>query len=355
MTSENIKSPPQRSYDQAQLDKLIRDRNAVIRQHNIDHHTVRQAWFIMAHLLMDDGDHIVHMGCHNGDITFAMAALYPTLQFTGLDKNKDRIKQANQRYELDNLEFKVGDATSSLFPPNSLDAIIDFNFLHVVYSRSDYSELAVMDTLRQHHKMLKHEGQLFFKDFVSPPRDDFVLLELPDLPSASDDIMDLSDADLLVHYSKCASAHEDISYGGFFLEELPAHFAGTRLFRLPYKWAYEFIMRKDQREDWEQKIHTEYAFFTSQEIRHHLRRLGMRIPYARPDENEEFVRTFCEKKFRIYRDDGVPIDYPPYRTQRSVSKSTNGKACKYLSVALPICTMIFLFALKHCKMKKPAN
>lgn len=295
---------------QTQIEAALSTRNDLLRSHAIDRVVIQKAWFIMSHLLLDPGAHIVNMGCRDGALTFAMAALYPDLHFTGLDKDKDVIRKANQLYDLDNLDFKIGDATSGLFAKNSLDAIIDSNFLHVVYSQASYSELAVNSAIEEHYKMLKTGGQIFMQDFASPPRDEFVLIELPDDDKDTDDLAEMSDAELLIWFSEHAGGNKDLGYGGFFLEELPAHFDGTRLFRLPHKWAYEFIMRKDQRDEWVNDLPTEYTFYTKREMRESVRRLGMRLNYASPYCSEDYVREHFQGKFRLYTEHGTPLDYP---------------------------------------------
>ena len=296
--------------DKPRLQDFLAQRDALLREHNISPEAMREAWFIMAHMILDDDAHIVHMGCKSGEITFAMAALYPHLNFTGLDKDKRKITKANAKYELDNLDFKIGDATSGLFGNNSLDAVIDSNFLHIIYSGSDYNEHIVTETLAAHHRMLKVGGQIFMRDFARPPPEEYVLLELPDEESPSDDLMDLCDADLLLWYSENARQSRDPGLGGFFLEELPATTEGTRLFRLLHKWAYEFIMHKDEREEWENDLPMEYTFFTAREMRKSLRSLGMRVIYATSQNDEDIVRERFEGRFRLYKDDGTPMDYP---------------------------------------------
>ncbi len=286
------------------------NRDALLHEHDIDRNTIHNAWFIMAHLLLNNGSHVVHMGCKSGALTFAMATLYPHIQFTGFDKDRQKIHKANALYELDNLNFKIGDASSGLFGSDTLDAIIDDNFLHVIYSQADYSEAAVSEALVHHHRMLKKNGQLFLRDYACPAQDEFVLLEMPDIESKSDDLVDLSDADLLIWYSENARPSEDFGYSGFFLEELPPSFPNTRLFRLPHKWAYEFIMRKDEREKWDEELPTEYSFFSPRELRNALKQLGMRVPYAASYSDESIVSQKFEGKFRLYNDDGAPLDYP---------------------------------------------
>ncbi len=292
------------------LDKTIAQRNLLLKEHQIDPKIIQKAWSITAHLLLKDGSHIVNMGCRTGELTFTMAALHPHLHFTGLDKNKRKITQANTRFELDNLDFKIGDVTSSVFGKESIDAIIDSHILHEIYSGSRYDEQTVSETLIHHHKMLKKGGQLFIRDYARPPPGEFILMELPDLPSKSSSISDLSDADLLVWYAQHARPKHDPGCGGFFIEELPPHFPKTRLFRLPHKWAYEFIMRKDDRAHWESELPVEYTFFTNREMRKSLQALGMRLQYASPYWDEDIIKERFEGKFRLYQEDGTPMDYP---------------------------------------------
>jgi ubiquinone/menaquinone biosynthesis C-methylase UbiE len=287
------------------------ERNAMLRDKKIDRAIIRKAWFTMAHMLLPDEAHVVDMGCGDGDMTFVMAALYPNLRFTGLDKDKRKINKAMARFHLDNLEFKIGDVSSTVFGKESVDAIVNSYILHEVYSGSRYDEQVVSQTLATHHAMLKKGGQLMIRDYARPPPEAFVLMEMPDKPSKSDALKDLSEADLLVWYAEHARPKNDPGCGGFFLEELPAQFPGTRLFRLPYKWAYEFIMRKDDRSHWETELPMEYTFFTRREMRRSLSALGMRVQYAAPHWDEDIIRDHFEGKFRLYDDRGNPMDFPP--------------------------------------------
>ena len=138
------------------------------------------------------------------------------------------------------------------------------------------------ETLEQHFKWLKNGGVMFIRDYARPPPEEFVQLELKDKPSLGDAMKALSDVDLLIWYSEHARPRQDAGCGGFFLEELPPKRPYTRLFRLPYKWAYEFIMRKDKREKWEKELPLEYTFFTQREFRKELKSLGARVLYSGP-------------------------------------------------------------------------
>lgn len=273
---------------------------------------IRRAWFSMAHLLLAPGAHVVDMGCRDGDMTFAMAVMYPHLKFTGIDLDKKRINKARQLYQRDNLEYRVGDITTDAgFDEGSLDAIINSFILHEVYAGAKYHDRPVVNALERQFSLLKPEGQMFIRDYAMPPPGEFVLIEMPDAPSTGEDIHSLSEPDLLVWYSEHARPRQDPGCNGFFLEELPPRYPNTRLFRLPYKWAYEFINRKDDRETLQIELPKEYAFFTQREYRKALRSMGARVLYSSPHWDEAEISEKFEGHFRLYNDDGTPLGPPP--------------------------------------------
>ncbi len=294
---------------ETEAESYVDKRNLLLK--NIDAATIRKAWFTLSHLLLDEGAHVIDMGCDDGAMTYAMAAMNPKVRFTGLDKAKRQINKAKEKYKLFNLDFKVGDASSEIFEPESVDAVINSYVLHEIFSSSRYNERIVSDTMRKHFKALKKGGVMFIRDYARPPPGEFVLLEMPDEPSKGKDLARLSDPDLLIWYAEHARPRQDAGCGGFFLEELPERFPRTRLFRLPYKWAYEFIMRKDERSHWESELPMEYTFFTMREFRKEMRGLGARVQYSGPYFDDDIITEKFEGRFRLYSDDGTPLGNPP--------------------------------------------
>ncbi|PZP54313.1 MAG: hypothetical protein DI596_12900, partial [Azospira oryzae] len=186
----------------------------------------------------------------------ALAAVRPPLYAKGTVPHLvalGRVTGAITRQLAISAEFRSDEGGLSLhagadLPENSLDAIINSFILHEVYSSTQCSEKSVEQIVERHFRYLKPEGLLFIRDF-SLPDASYVLLEMPDEPSyPQNGIHGLSEPELLIQYSEKARPREDMAHRGFYLEELPPRFPRTRLFRLPYKWAYEFIMRKDDRE-----------------------------------------------------------------------------------------------------------
>lgn len=287
----------------------IEKRNALLK--DVKPEIIQKAWFTLSHLLLEEDAHVLDIGCDDGEMTYAMAVLYPWVRFTGIDKSKRQINRANTLYELHNLEFMAGDASKEVLKPNSYDAIINSFVLHEIYSTSRYNETIVRDTLKLHFSLLKNGGIMFVRDYARPPPDKFVLVEMPDEPSKGTKPSELSPADLLVWYSEHARPRFDLGTGGFFLEELPERVPNTRLFRLPYKWAYEFFMRKDDLAHWDQELPIEYTFFTPREFRKELRNLGSRVQYAGPHWDEDYIEEHFDGKFRLLDENSKPLGHPP--------------------------------------------
>ncbi|MEM7650657.1 MAG: methyltransferase domain-containing protein [Pseudomonadota bacterium] len=294
---------------ETEAESYIEKRNLLLK--NEEPATIHKARFTLSHLLLEEGAHVVDMGCDDGALTYAMAAMNPKVKFTGLDKSKREINKAKEKYKLFNLDFKVGDASSDIFETESVDAIINSFILHEIYSSSRYNAQIVSDTLEKQFKALKKGGVMFIRDYARPPPEEFVLIEMPDTPSTGKDLAGLSDPDLLVWYAEHARPKQDAGCGGFFLEELPERFPNTRLFRLPYKWAYEFIMRKDERQHWESELPIEYTFFTMREFRKELTALGARVQYSGPHYDEDIINEHFEGQFRLYQNNGQPLGNPP--------------------------------------------
>ncbi len=289
--------------------------------------TIRKAWFTLAHLILDPGALVVDMGCDNGDMTYVMAVFNPGARFIGIDKSKRTINKARQTHKLPNLEFRVGDITKDIFEDSSVDAIVNSYIIYEVYSQSRFNERTIRQMLRNHASMLKPGGVMFIHDYARPPPEEFVLMEMPDVHSRGDDLSQMSEADLLVWFSEHARPNvRDPGCCGFYLEEMPPRLPKTRLFRLPYKWAYEFIMRKDSRELWQSELPKEYTCFTKREFRKELGALGARVLYSTPHWDEPHIKKNFEGHFRLYNDKGSPIGWPPTSFIAVAQKMGEGKS-----------------------------
>ncbi len=272
---------------------------------------IRKAWFTMSHLVLAPRSRVVDMGSSDGSMIFAMAVMNPDYYFIGVERDKNLVRHARDLYQLKNLEFICGDVGSDVLPPNSVDAIINSFILHEVYSQTLCNERIVDEIIENHFKLLKPDGLLFIRDF-SLPESKYVLLEMPDEPSnSSNGVFGLSEPELLIQYSEKARPREELSHRGFYLEELPPRFPQTRLFRIPYKWAYEFVLRKDDREYWDEELHKEYAFLSERDMRRMIKSYDARLLYSAPHWDSQIIKSRFDKKFKLFDENGQLMGNPP--------------------------------------------
>jgi SAM-dependent methyltransferase len=268
-----------------------------------------KAALISAHFILPAGSRVLDMGCGTGEVTYALAQLNPRWGIIGFDRDPAAIEFARKTYRLPNLTFRVSDVTALEIDEGSVDGIINSNILHCVYSESGYSTDDVAAVLESHMRKLRVGGTMLVRDYMLPSDNPLILLELPNLPSRGDKPEDMSDADLLVRFSQTArpmvGGHE-----GFFIEEQMPRREGTRLFRLPHKWALEFIHRKNLRKDWDDGLKLEYTFFSHADFRREFARMGMRMVFSAPYANPWVVKNKFKGRFQLYSEDYAPLSMP---------------------------------------------
>jgi SAM-dependent methyltransferase len=281
---------------------------------DIPPHIVKKAWFTMSHALLNPGSIVLDAGCRTGEMTYTMAVLYPSFEFVGVDVNPIAVREAAERYKRPNLRFDVGNIYTDL-GDNKYDLIVNSFLLHEIYSASLYNDSLIQMALERQYKALRNNGSIIIRDHLNPTPGEYVLIEFTDKTPSGDTLGTMSEADLLIWFADHArskSATEDnLGASGFFLEELPPNYPKTRLFRVPSKWAYEFILRKDNREKLREELSKEYAFYTEQDFRKHFRAMGARVAYSAPHWDEGFIKTRYSGAIRLYKEDGTKLGPPP--------------------------------------------
>lgn len=272
---------------------------------------LRRGWFMGAHLLLPPHSRVADIGCRTGDEAYTLAALHPDWSVVGIDIDEMMIGHAQATYHRDNLHFTRQNAWAMDIPDGSFDAVTNAFTLHEIYSNTNLNDRIVGRTLAENVRILKQDGFLFIHDYVLPSAASYVLMEFPVTGTTGQTPETMDEAALLLHFSRTARVGQHGAIQGFYLEELPPRFPNTRLFRLPYKWAYEFMLRKDDRLHFETNLAKEYAFYTEWDYRRELRALGLRIVYSSPHWDESFINECCEGRFRLYREDGAPLAFPP--------------------------------------------
>ena len=295
---------------------------------------IRGAWFAMAHMVLERGSTIANISSGAGAFVFTMALLNPQHNYIGICNLVREARAAEKKYILPNLRFMGASEAREKIHKDSLDGIINRFDLHEVYSAARCNDKAVVENLEEHMNWLKPGGTMFIQDFAMPETG-YVLMEFPEEKNILKDGAYISIADLLVDYSQRARPFDDPAHQGFYLEELPARFPRTRLFRLPSKWAYEFALRKDDLDVWEEELHKEYTFYTERDFRRAMRAIGARALYTAPHWDETEIKKRFDKKFRIMTEDQKNLG-PPATSFVGVLQKMGNKRSLVLQERRPI-------------------
>ncbi len=261
---------------------------------------IRKARLLNDHLLLEKGARVAHLGCESeGALTYALAQTSALRHFVGIHQSQSVVDAARNCYALPNLEYVRSDflETDDL----TFDAIILSDYLHKAYSETNFSKKAIAGILEACLKHLKPNGQLLIKDHAVTNPDRSVILELPYFKGRERDV------ELLEWFA------ENVRTSGkkLAIEEIEGEAKHTRLFKMPYKWAYEFIIGKDRSENWENNPPKEFTPYTPREYQKLLEYFEFRVLYVAPFRDEPHIRNFFHERFRILSEDGRDLGFPP--------------------------------------------
>lgn len=305
---------------------------------SLPYDVVLRAKHIVSHLLLQDGASVLVPECETGVLVAAMAQLNPRLQFIGMDRNRQMIMRARARFKtVPNVMFEVSDILGLRKPDESVDAVVANNLMGEIYSRSNYDEARIEDALARAFKVLKTDGTMVIYDYAMPSENEFVQIEFP-VPMRDNRAFRIygtplaqtqgeREIELLQWFAQHARARDTVK--GFYLEELAPIVPYTRLFRLPAKWAYEYIIRKTNVRKFKNHIGHQYTALTDRDFDRLLgRSLGMRVLYTAPWRNAHIIRTHFEGSFRLYTAEGKARGYMPSAHIVVAQKVAQGRAMR---------------------------
>ena len=242
---------------------------------------------------------IADMGSGSGRGTFDLASLYDGLELVGVDVNPISVERAQEKFNRSNLSYVVGDISQMVFPPNSLDGILDSSVLHHVTSFNNFDVNRVLTTLDNQVAQLKPGGVIIIRDFVIPDGPEQVFLDLP-----------FRTAELFEVFARDwrSSVNPD---GPVPFERLKSPREGFVRFRLTLRAAAEFVLRKDYRADWDTEVLEEYTYLSQAQFEAAFRARGLRVVTSRPLWNPWIVQNRFEKKFYLSDLNDQPLPFPP--------------------------------------------
>lgn len=261
----------------------------------------RKAEMINGYLLVPSGSRIGHVGCGSGALTYALALTNPRMEYVGIHSDPDLVRQAEETYSLPNLSYKCVDVFEAGPDLSDLDAIVLADILHKAYAHDGFRTSAILALLEACFARLKTGGQILIKDYILRNPDKRVCLELPYYETKTEEV-----EKFLWFCEHVEAAEKDFEF-----EELESDSTHTRIFMLPYKWAYEYVIGKDRSGEWEQAPPRELTSFTTSEYRTAIENMGGRVLYMTPYEDTPYVRQYFHERFRFFDKNGNRLPFPP--------------------------------------------
>lgn len=254
---------------------------------------------------------IADMGSGSGRGTYDLACLYGGLELVGVDINHVSVERAAREFRRPNLSYVVGDISGMVFPPESLDGILDSSVLHHVTSFNDFDVGRVLTTLDRQVAQLRTGGVIIVRDFVIPEGPGRVHLDLPaDDGSGAGGVAGMSTAALFEHFARewRSSVNRD---GPVPFTRMRSPRAGFVRYEVALRAAAEFVLRKDYRADWATEVLEEYTYLSQPQFEEAFRARGLRIVTSRPLWNPWIVQNRFEGKFHLSDSGGSPLPFPP--------------------------------------------
>jgi SAM-dependent methyltransferase len=254
---------------------------------------------------------VADMGSGSGRGTHDLACLYSGLELVGVDINPVSVEMAAASYQRPNLRYIVGDIADPVFPPESLDGVLDSSVLHHVTSFNDFSLARLEECLDNQVRALRTGGVIIIRDFVIPDGPAEVFLDLPETDGAPEGpVQGLSTAALFERFARDfrCSVNRD---GPVPYSRLASPHAGHVRYRLALRAANEFILRKDYRTDWDVELLEEYTYFSQAQFEAAFRRRELRIVSSMPIRNPWIIANRYEGRFHLSDTEGRPLPFPP--------------------------------------------
>lgn len=256
---------------------------------------------------------LADMGSGSGAGSFDLASLHRDLRVIGVDVAPEAVAHARAHYRRENLAFQLGDIADPLFPPESLDGILNSSVWHHLTSFNGFDPREIRRCLDNQTAALRPGGVLIVRDFVVPRGPAEVLLDLPVNDGAQDgDVTALSTAAAFARFAAVFRSSQNLDGPVPYtrLGQTPGR-PGFVRFRLAHRAAAEFVLHKDYRTDWDAECREEYLYFAQPEFERELRGRGLRVVVSVELRNPWIVENRFRGRFHLSDTSGRPLPYPP--------------------------------------------
>lgn len=255
---------------------------------------------------------IVDLGTGSGIAARDLAVLFPTSKVIGIDLDPSMVRYAQEHYDLQNLRYALGNAEAKNFADDSLDTIFMSSTAHHLtsYGTGTFDVQHVRNSIAAAHAQLKPGGLFILRDFLIPDGPKYVVLDLPATDGSNAGTpKELSSAALFEKFARDfrSSLHPK---GGVPYRKLEGAQTGWQRFKVLYRDAAEFLLRKDYRDHYDAEIKEEYTFMSQRDFESSFRAAGFRVLHSAPIYNPWIVNNRFRDKARIYSLTGVAVPFP---------------------------------------------
>lgn len=143
---------------------------------NLDKNPRLQVVKYLENYLKDDQSRILEMCCGTGIASIGVSKAFPQKSVVGIDisrKSLENAKEVARRQQLDNIQFRVMDATSTSFEDNSFDVVIISLVLH------ELSEKYAKKIITEAKRVVSSRGMIIVVEWELPKKILYKILYFP--------------------------------------------------------------------------------------------------------------------------------------------------------------------------------
>lgn len=202
------------------------------------------------------------------------------------------------------ISWLIADAAQQNFAENSVDIKYFSTSGHEIVSFGGGPQRMV-SALKNTLTELKPGGQVIIRDFVKPATKK-VLMKIREDDGQDFDSINLDEK---IDYKKLSTMalfqcfHREFAGGNAFDFAFKKQNDGGQLIELDLEWAYEFYMRKEYRDNWQNEINEKYSYWTLEEAHEMLEQIGFTNVKVETNPNQYILDNWLKEQVKLYNRD----------------------------------------------------
>lgn len=239
---------------------------------------------------------IVDVGTGTGTLAAHLSQAFPEKTVVGVDISKEMITGAQKSHQGKNLRFEKLGADQN-YSHIRADTAVFSSIFHEIFSYAGDSKTAVKNALRVAHQSVI--DRIVIRDFVKPdnPRQKVLLAHEKSDITQGKSLLDFVSQSKRTYEAKIVEETED-----------------RIVYETDMETAYEYMFRKDYKENWIPELAEVYGFMTSKEFKQTLLEEGWKTVHKQTMSNPWIVKNRLENKIELFSPfTGESIAYPDYQ------------------------------------------